>query len=152
MNMHHVCACCSQRSEEAVRSPGTGVLNGCGPSCVPNHWAISPSLPPRVFCCVGNPQWGQLVWLSKYPRRSVRVGIGCILTDHPQALCGNQQIQSGAPGPSSLDWLSFAIVMTFCYVLWPGKMGERSQWVQAFSKWFGLGSWGMLRKSKNLEY
>lgn len=32
MYVHHVCAWCPQRSEDGIRSLGTGVTEGCKPS------------------------------------------------------------------------------------------------------------------------
>lgn len=33
MSVNHVCAWCSQRSEEGTVSPGTAVMDGCGLTC-----------------------------------------------------------------------------------------------------------------------
>ena len=42
MFVYHVSACCSQRQDEGVRSPGTGVIDGYEPPC--GYWESNPSL------------------------------------------------------------------------------------------------------------
>jgi hypothetical protein len=38
--VYHVCTWCSQRSEEGIRFPGTGIVDGCGLPC--ECWESSP--------------------------------------------------------------------------------------------------------------
>lgn len=42
VSVHHICAWCPRRQEEAADSPRTGVVDDCGLSC--GCWDLSPAL------------------------------------------------------------------------------------------------------------
>ena len=44
MYVHHMCAWCQRRSEEGIRSPGTGVMDSCEAPC--RFWESNP-VPPK---------------------------------------------------------------------------------------------------------
>jgi hypothetical protein len=103
----YMCARCSQRSKEGIRSPETGVRDGCEPSCgcwelslcplqEQAHGTAEPALQPHILytLCLANISDLQQPFLQRPPSLTqTRWGWGttCTLTSSSGRSCGSRE-------------------------------------------------------------